>query len=513
MAANLVSGTPSTTVAASTALTVVPAAATSTTSASTLPASQWQDCGKEGQECTVTGPTLVRYGIGNRFVIKEVTGRFACSNGVFGDPAWGSVKTCSILPATLTDRWVTCASEGQTCVVPGSSSTMVRYGANGRFAFKETSARIGCNNQVFGDPVWGMVKACAYRVAGTTQLTDQVELSSIPSNFDTAKYLVPSWGSGAIAATGKPDTVGAFRFICNPGQLLKDDPVVYPGQAGRSHLHQFFGNTGANANSTYASLRTTGESTCNNMLNRSAYWMPAMMNGKGKVVRPDYISIYYKRRPQNDPECLRQSIKGCRDLPRGLRYVFGYNMATDQGGGFHFNCDGPGAVSGHFPDIVSAAKGCPIGSRLGAIIVAPECWDGKNLDSPDHRSHMAYPDYGWWGYQKCPDTHPYVIPTFMMGAWYSTDADLDRSGSWVPSTSTWSLSSDTMAGMTPKRPGTTMHADWFGAWDDGVMQMWSTNCVDKLLSCAGGDLGNGKQLRMFDGFSWTANPRLVDPPA
>ena len=126
---------------------------------------------------------------------------------------------------------------------------------------------------------------------------------------------------------------------------------------------------------------------------------------------------------------------------------------------------------------------------------------------------MAYPDYGWWGYEKCPDTHPYVIPTFTLGAWYTTDADLDRSGNWSATTSTWRLSSDAMPGMAPKRPGTTMHADWFGAWDDNVIKMWSGNCVDKLLNCSGGDLGNGKQLRMFDGFSWNANPRVVDPPA
>ena len=70
-----------------------------------------------------------------------------------------------------------------------------------------------------------------------------------------------------------------------------------------------------------------------------------------------------------------------------------------------------------------------------------------------------------------------------------------------------------MAGMAPKRPGTTMHADWFGAWDDDVMKMWNGNCIDKLLNCSGGDLGNGKQLRMYDGFLWDANPRLIDPPA
>lgn len=310
-----------------------------------------------------------------------------------------------------------------------------------------------------------------------------------------------------------PDVVGAFRFICNPSHEAFDDPVVYPGQPGRSHLHQFFGNTKANASSTYASLRTTGESTCNNPLNRSAYWMPAMMNGKGKVVRPDFISIYYKRRPAGDPEC-QIAAKGCVGLPRGLRYVWGFDMAKPQAGMAtgYFNCDGPGSVGGHFPDIPTAARGCPKGAQLGAIQNAPECWDGRNLDTPDHRSHMAFIGYST-GHAKCPDTHPYLIPAFTMAAWYTTDDDLDRSGSWQPDRPTWHLSSDIMPGMPMMKPGTSLHADWFGAWDDGIMKMWTDNCVDKLLSCSGGDLGNGKQLKMYDGFKWLAEPRLVDPPA
>ena len=280
----------------------------------------------------------------------------------------------------------------------------------------------------------------------TPSPSGSVELSSIPSNFDVASELVPAWGNGAIPVSGAPDVVGAFRFICNPAHLAKDDPIVYPGQAGKSHLHQFFGNTAANANSTYESLRTTGQSTCNSPLNRSAYWMPAMMNGKGQVVRPDYISIYYKRRPASDPKCTASNpgaMGDCVDLPRGLRFVFGYDMVSNQTptGAAYFNCDGPTATPGHYPTIVEAARNCPTGNKLGAVINAPDCWDGKNLDSPNHRDHMAYGSYGNDGY-KCPSTHPKVIPTFTMGVWYTTDADLDRSGTWsISATGEWRVTS------------------------------------------------------------------------
>jgi hypothetical protein len=43
--------------------------------------------------------------------------------------------------------------------------------------------------------------------------------------------------------------------------------------------------------------------------------------------------------------------------------------------------------------------------------------------------------------------------------------------------------------------GTTFHADYFEAWDPAVKAMWTENCIDKLLNCSGGDLGNGRQLK------------------
>jgi len=35
------------------------------------------------------------------------------------------------------------------------------------------------------------------------------------------------------------------------------------------------------------------------------------------------------------------------------------------------------------------------------------CWDGVNVDSPDHKSHVAYPA-GILG--ACPSSHPVEIP-------------------------------------------------------------------------------------------------------
>jgi len=47
--------------------------------------------------------------------------------------------------------------------------------------------------------------------------------------------------------------------------------------------------------------------------------------------------------------------------------------------------------------------------KAGITVVQrfPTCWDGVNLDSPDHMSHMAYPETGTFeSGGPCPASHP-----------------------------------------------------------------------------------------------------------
>jgi len=335
----------------------------------------------------------------------------------------------------------------------------------------------------------------------------------IPSPVDINTLLTPSWGTGEIAPTGKPDVVGAFRFMCAAGQVNRDDPIVFPNQPGKSHLHQWFGNLGGKASSTYKSLRTTGDTTCGNILNRSAYWMPAMLNGRGQVVRPDYVSSYYKRIPASSPDCNgvgeRAMAQRCTGIARGLRYIFGYDMMKggDQGQHGTWGCDGPTAVKGAFASLADVAKVCTVGNRIFVTLGGPTCWDGKRLDSPNHRDHVGSVGYGDWGYPKCDKDHPVMMPGFLLGVFWMVAPGDDPTE--------WYLSSDDMTamGMGRRKAGTTWHGDIIDAWDDEVEQSWIDNCINKLLSCSGGDLGNGKQLKDTTGFDWTAHPHLVDIPA
>lgn len=334
-------------------------------------------------------------------------------------------------------------------------------------------------------------------------------VAPIASGLDIASNLWKAWGTGDIPPSTGDE--GAFRFLCAPSHNAYDDPIVYPGQPGKSHLHTFFGNTLANANSTYASLRTTGEGSCNNLLNRSAYWVAAMMHPSGKVVMPEVIVVYYKRAAAKSSDCKPPVSQGCLGLPRGLRYVFGYNMndpaKSDPTTMRWFNCarlngNDAGVVSGHFATIRQAATaGCPNDALIGMAIVSPSCWNGKDLDSPDHRSHMAYMSYGDWGYARCPSTHPYLLPFFETISWYQNDA----------SAADWKLSSDVQMGT---EGGVTAHADWWGAWEDSIKDRWTKSCIDEGRSCNGGDLGDGFMLANTAKYPPSSGkPALVDAPA
>ncbi|WP_313029299.1 hypothetical protein [Massilia alkalitolerans] len=115
----------------------------------------WTPCAAENETCSFSGEVQVRYGTATNFVIKALTGPVACSNAVFGDPAFGYAKSCSIGVAPV---WAVCATEGNTC--PVSGSTEVRYGTDTKYFSKTVTDSVACTNANFGDPVPDVVKSC-----------------------------------------------------------------------------------------------------------------------------------------------------------------------------------------------------------------------------------------------------------------------------------------------------------------------------------------------------------------
>jgi Domain of unknown function (DUF1996)/Calx-beta domain len=303
----------------------------------------------------------------------------------------------------------------------------------------------------------------------------------------------------SVPGTAAPDYLGAFRFTCGFAGLGRFDPKVYPGDTtGKSHGHQFYSNTGITPFSSYDSLRTSGSSTCaygQYPGNRSAYWQPWLEDGRGHVLQPDYVTLYYKRRPLSDPACSDPknfSFAGtCVAMPHGLFFIFGFDFLTNTPatGNFDFTCQLPnnGALFVFKTLAEAAASGkCVAGGLFSSRGGGPKCWDGKRADSTNHRDHVApatvrNPNTGQY---SCDAAHPYVIPEISVLSTWSIAAGDD--------VSLWRFSSDAMRPELPA--GSTFHVDFFMNWEPGIKTMWTDACIDKLLNCSGGNLGNGRQL-------------------
>lgn len=318
--------------------------------------------------------------------------------------------------------------------------------------------------------------------------------ASWTADVDMAKALGPAWGNGAIPEPYTPDrSEGAFRFTCGgEGPLSYDDPVVYPGKPGASHLHHVWGNTKFDSFTGPAELAANAETNCNYgpySVNRSSYWMPALVHDGKTVIKPDLVAVYYKRSARGGKQCDPNSpdfVGICTELPNDIRFVFGWDVArpTAPVKGASWYCTG--GTGGHFKTLTEVwASGCKAGDTLVADTTAPDCWKGPGLlDAADHRSHMAYS--GWYtddGKRHCPAGYPYLIPQQENKAMWTVTADMvGRIG----------LSSDHM--LAGAQPGQTLHADYMEKWDARVKTLWHAHCIDKGLSCNGGDLGNGQQV-------------------
>ena len=131
-------------------------------------AGDWIPCASEGEVCRFGGAARVRYGTDNRYVYRNANNEIRCSVSIFGDPAYGSHKTCEYQAHQYSGslrpegNWEYCASEGGICNFSGPGE--VRYGAKGQFLTRKAINVMPCNVEAFGrDPIYGEPKPCFVR--------------------------------------------------------------------------------------------------------------------------------------------------------------------------------------------------------------------------------------------------------------------------------------------------------------------------------------------------------------
>jgi hypothetical protein len=261
---------------------------------------------------------------------------------------------------------------------------------------------------------------------------------------------------------------GSFSVDCGTNQNNhhnSDNFIVTPGvDHGAAHVHDYVGNRTTTARSTDRSLAAGGTTCANN--DKSTYFWPVIRvkqeaNGKndnqpgpdagniGRLVEPSSVTIKFTSGGANKVTAL----------PQFLRSIMGDAKEVTNG---PTNAKATWTCTGFENRITNKYPVCPQGSSVERIMNFPSCWDGKNLDSANHRTHIVFPK----GNGQCPKGTK-AVPALQYDLVYNT----------VPNGSVFAV--DGFDGQL-HNPATD-HADW-----ENVMTAQQMNGV---VSC----INNGQQ--------------------
>lgn len=261
-------------------------------------------------------------------------------------------------------------------------------------------------------------------------------------------------GSATVSSTPR------FVVVCRFDHRRSDDPIVFPGVPGASHSHDFFGNTSTGAFSNSAGLLSNtlpaayGEvfpgTTCGRSGDKSAYWTPTLT--KGDLAYPSNLVRAYYRSATSDRTAVQP-------IPAGLRMIAGNARATAPQ---PISVTSWACGSGGDQTEVSSAPTCPTGVSLHLKVAFPNCWNGRDLDSPDHKSHLSYSSGG-----HCPQGFPVALPKISLIFRYT-----GVSGSGVH----LACGNDLCA-----------HADFMDGWAASAQSALVVDCIRRGLDC--GEVG------------------------
>jgi uncharacterized protein DUF1996 len=175
---------------------------------------------------------------------------------------------------------------------------------------------------------------------------------------------------------------GSYSWSCGrnaEGHRNSANVVVGPGSTGHvHHLHDYVGNRAVDARTVLDRL-PGGPTTCGNG-DASTYFWPVLRldGGRGAVQTPAAVTLTYHA-------ATAQPVVAPPPLLRG---TVGDAFAVTNGGAravATWSCAGtPERRTTRYPV-------CPAGDRVTRTYDFPSCWDGRRLDSPNHRAHLGFP--------------------------------------------------------------------------------------------------------------------------
>jgi hypothetical protein len=284
-----------------------------------------------------------------------------------------------------------------------------------------------------------------------------------------------------------------LRFACSQLVVERTDPLVNPGQRYTPHLHQIVGGNSFNltmdSNHDLPSLSTC--TSCSFKEDLSNYWtavmffkskngtykrVPQVGNGgpQGKLINNGGLDIYYI--PSGKVTAFK---KGFRMLAGSaantdVKKVSGANIcnrcwksnneATFTGGA---PCTGADTVE------IPADPTCKM---IRQTLIFPTCWNGKDLDTPDHVSHVAYSSgSGATGGGNCPSSHPVKLPQIMYEIMWNVSTFADKS--------LWPTDGSKPFIYSMNIGGAAAHGDYVFGWKDDSLQKAMDNRCNLNRDC------------------------------
>ncbi|GAA5875572.1 hypothetical protein JCM16303_000671 [Sporobolomyces ruberrimus] len=272
-----------------------------------------------------------------------------------------------------------------------------------------------------------------------------------------------------LAALLVNSSVQAFwRLPCGNSLVIeRADTIVSPYQIS-GHVHNILGGSNFALGTTYEALRASDCTSCLVKQDMSNYWTPQLYFqwANGSFTSVDAVGgglIYYL--PRSHPT----DKTNVTAFPSGLRMLTGNPFKRSYDGGdaaqaIGWNCLGAPVSATRQPYL--PPYNCPNGLR--GEIRFPSCWNGVDIQSSDHFSHMAYPIGGESG--PCPSTHPVRLVTLFYEIMWSVDPWNRYRSQAMNSTQPFVLA---MGDST----GYGYHGDFFDGWDRDILQQAIDTCT------------------------------------
>jgi hypothetical protein len=273
---------------------------------------------------------------------------------------------------------------------------------------------------------------------------------------------------------------GTFTTSCGvneQGLFNSDNVIVAPGVGnGAHHVHDYVGNQSNSAFASDDDLADAGTS-CADPGDRSSYYWPVLRlrNGtreadadapgggtegnSGEIVTPAAVTLTFTGHPRDKVTAM----------PRLLRIITGDAKAFVNGTA---NANASWSCTG-FEDRQLKDKYplCPDGSDVVRTFRFQSCWDGRNTDSADHRTHVAFaaPD------GTCPAGFR-PVPQLVQRIVYDVDRpSLDDGGRSTPLFAVDSFPEQLHKPVTD-------HGDFINVFDDGLMREM-VDCINSGRRC------------------------------